>query len=130
MVTGAPVSRTVDRASERWIPSQGGSTPVKLTCRTELPVRRTFERQGSLVARPGWRTVMPKTCSQCQTENPDQANHCLNCGALLAGGTTAGPGAGQPASAGAGPAAASGGSSVPAYHFDAARLTTADIICA
>jgi len=72
---------------------------------------------------------MPKTCSQCQTENPDEANHCMNCGARLAGATTAGPAVGQPAAAGAGPAAASGGSSVPAYHFDAARWTTADIIC-
>jgi hypothetical protein len=47
----------------------------------------------------------------------------------LAGATTPGPAAGQPAAAGAGPASASSGSSTPAYHFDAARLTTADVIC-
>ena len=75
---------------------------------------------------------MPKTCSQCQTENADEANNCSNCGApLVAAATaTAGPAVGQPATAAAAPAgAAAGGSSVPAYKFDAARWSLADRIC-
>ena len=75
---------------------------------------------------------MPKTCSQCQTENADEANNCSNCGAPLVAAATAtgGPAVGQPATAAAAPAgAAAGGSSVPAYKFDAARWSLADRIC-
>jgi hypothetical protein len=88
---------------------------------------------------------MPKTCSQCQTENADEANNCSNCGAPLAGAATAGaatagaatagaptataaPTVGQPAAAGAAAAPAAAGSSVPAFKFDAARWTLADRI--
>jgi hypothetical protein len=86
---------------------------------------------------------MPKTCSQCQTQNADEARFCSNCGASLAAG--AGPGAGAGAAEGstgattAGPsvgaqrggaagAARGSGSTVPAYKFDAARWTNADRI--
>jgi hypothetical protein len=80
---------------------------------------------------------MPKTCSQCQTQNADDARFCSNCGASLATGagagarggsatTTSGPSAGAQPSAAAG--AQGGGSTVPAYKFDAARWTTADRI--
>lgn len=75
---------------------------------------------------------MPKTCSQCQRENADEANNCSNCGAPLVATTaaTAGPAVGQPAAAAAAPAgAATGGSTIPAYKFDAARWTLADRIC-
>jgi hypothetical protein len=77
---------------------------------------------------------MPKTCSQCQTENADEANHCSNCGAPLVAAASAtagpaGPAVGQPAAAAAAPAGATtGGSSIPAYTFDAARWTRADWI--
>ena len=71
---------------------------------------------------------MPKTCSQCQTENADEANNCSNCGTPLVGGAAAAAPAGQPAAAAAGPAAAAGGSSTPAFKFDAARWTLADRI--
>jgi hypothetical protein len=72
---------------------------------------------------------MPKTCSQCQTENADEANNCSNCGAALVGATTAttaAPAVGQPAAAASAPA--TGGSSLPAFKFDAARWTLADRI--
>jgi hypothetical protein len=70
---------------------------------------------------------MPKTCSQCQTENAEEANNCSNCGAPLAGATAgAGPAVAQPAAAASAPAAA--GSAVPAFKFDVARWTLADRI--
>jgi zinc-ribbon domain len=79
---------------------------------------------------------MPKTCSQCQTENADEANNCSNCGAPLVAAAaataspSAGPAVGQPAAAAASPAgAATGSSSIPAYKFDAARWSLADRIC-
>lgn len=77
---------------------------------------------------------MPQTCPQCQNQAPDEANHCPNCGARLAGAPATAQGAstrpppqmgGQ--SAGAATPAASG-SSVPAYKFNAARWTLADRI--
>jgi hypothetical protein len=75
---------------------------------------------------------MPQTCPQCQTEAPDDANHCSNCGATLSGASStaaAAPPVGAPAAAAAAPAAAaSSGSSVPAYKFDAARWSLADRI--
>jgi hypothetical protein len=80
---------------------------------------------------------MPKTCPQCQSEAADEATTCPSCGTALgaaagttasaAGATTAPPPAGAPAGAGA-PAAAAAARHVPAYHFDAARLSTADWI--
>jgi hypothetical protein len=74
---------------------------------------------------------MPKTCSQCQTENAEEANNCSNCGAPLAGATAAaaGPAAAQPAPAAAATApATAAGSAVPAFKFDVARWTLADRI--
>jgi hypothetical protein len=77
---------------------------------------------------------MPKTCPQCQSEAADEATTCPSCGTALgsaagasaASATTAPPPAGAPAGAGA-PAAAAA-RHVPAYHFDAARWSTADRI--
>jgi hypothetical protein len=71
---------------------------------------------------------MPQTCSQCQSEAPDDANNCSNCGAPLGGGMTAqaAPAMGG-ASAASAPAAASG-PSIPAYKFNAARWSLADRI--
>ncbi len=88
---------------------------------------------------------MPKTCPQCQSEAADVAAFCPNCGAALGGtaaapaapaGTTASPPpsppppppAGGPAGAQVPPAAATGGSSLPAYKFDAGRWSIADWI--
>src|SRR5580700_10517930 len=92
-------------------------------------------------ARARWRTVMPKTCPQCQSEAADDATTCPSCGTSLgvAGATsttatTAAPAvsapAPAPAAAPATPAAAptGGGSSLPAYKFDLNRLTLADKI--
>jgi hypothetical protein len=82
---------------------------------------------------------MPKTCSQCQTEAADDANHCPNCGAALnpeATATQAAPVAGAPVTAApaqaapAGPAVASSGTSLPPFAFDLARLNLADLITA
>lgn len=78
---------------------------------------------------------MPQTCPQCQSEAPDDAKHCSNCGAALT--ATAGPTASASGVSGAataaGPTAAptstpSSGSTVPAYKFDAARWSLADRI--
>jgi hypothetical protein len=82
---------------------------------------------------------MPKTCSQCQTEAADEANHCPNCGAALspeAAATQAAPVAGAPVTAApaqaapVGPAVASSGTSLPPFAFDLARLNLADLIAA
>jgi hypothetical protein len=77
---------------------------------------------------------MPKTCPQCQSEAADEATTCPSCGTALgpaagasAASATAPPPAGAPAGAGA-PAAAAAARHVPAYHFDAARWSTADRI--
>ena len=77
---------------------------------------------------------MPKTCPQCQSEAADVAAFCPNCGAAL-GGTTAAPSsppppppAGDPAGTQVPPAVATGGSSRPAYKFDAGRWSLADWI--
>ncbi len=72
---------------------------------------------------------MPKTCPQCQSEAPDDANNCTNCGASLA----AGPAAAQAAPAMGAPAAACRRAarstrSVPAFKFEAARWSRADRI--
>jgi hypothetical protein len=75
---------------------------------------------------------MPQTCPQCQSEAPDDASNCSNCGAPLgapATATQAAPPMGAaPAAAGAAPAAASSGSSIPAYKFEASRWSLADRI--
>jgi hypothetical protein len=94
---------------------------------------------------------MPQTCPQCQSQAPDDANHCSNCGAPLRaaaasasapppGGPATAPAAGPVPGAGPGPApgsaggpaastpGTSGSSSVPAYKFDAARWSLADRI--
>ncbi len=72
---------------------------------------------------------MPQTCSQCQSDAPDDANNCSNCGAPLGGGVAAAqaaPAMGG-ASAAAAPAAATG-PSIPAYKFNVARWSLADRI--
>jgi hypothetical protein len=75
---------------------------------------------------------MPKTCPQCQSEAADDAATCSNCGAALGASSTAtqaAPAVAQPATAAAAPAtAATGGSSIPAYKFDAGRWSLADRI--
>jgi hypothetical protein len=78
---------------------------------------------------------MPKTCPQCQNQTTDDANNCPNCGAALAADAptaqAAPPPGGTPQAAPAGPAvAASGGSSLPPYKFDLAKLNLADMIAA
>lgn len=64
---------------------------------------------------------MPQTCPQCQSEAADTATFCPSCGTPLG---TAAP----PPSAPAGSTVSSGSSSIPAYHFDAARWSRADRI--
>jgi hypothetical protein len=80
---------------------------------------------------------MPKTCSQCQAENADEARFCSNCGASLtagaSGATTGSAATSSSPRVGAQPggtaeAPPSGRSTIPAYKFDAARWTNADRI--
>lgn len=86
---------------------------------------------------------MPKTCPQCQSQAPDDANNCGSCGAPLQPGAPAPQGqpvdaAGQapPGSPGVPPPApTAGGQAAPgaalgSYNFDLARLSLADRIAA
>jgi hypothetical protein len=96
---------------------------------------RAGECANWLLAAGTMEDAMAQTCSQCQTEAPDDANHCANCGAPLGAAPTApaapaapAMGAAGAASAAAPAAGAAARSSVPPYRFDAARWSTADRI--
>jgi len=87
---------------------------------------------------------MPKTCPQCQNVANDDAAFCPRCGASLSAEAAAATPTGPAPGAAAGPstatgpspgastpspsAARAGGSSVPPYRFEAARLLPADWI--
>ena len=73
---------------------------------------------------------MPQTCPHCGSEAADDARACPSCGASLSAGsrgTQDAPSVSAPAPA-APAAAAPSASAMPAYKFDAARLTLADRI--
>jgi len=71
---------------------------------------------------------MPKTCPQCQNEAADSATFCPSCGASLAPAGAASAPPPPPGGPAASAAAPSTGSRVPAFRFDAARLSRADRI--
>src|SRR6185312_12189488 len=79
-------------------------------------------------AQERWRSAMPKTCPQCQSEAADTATFCPSCGSNLApaGASSAPPP--PPTGAPPGSAAPGVGSTLPPFRFDAARWTTADRI--
>jgi hypothetical protein len=73
---------------------------------------------------------MPQTCPHCGSQAADDARACPSCGASLSAGsrgTQDAPSVSAPAPE-ASAAAAPSASAMPAYKFDAARLTLADRI--
>ena len=73
--------------------ARGVRPPYYRRCRRQ-PLSQGRGR-GAPAAR-AWRTVMPKTCPQCQRETTDDANHCPNCGAALNADATTAQAAARP----------------------------------
>ena len=86
--------------TERWlpvrrrIPGQRGDTPVDSWGGTSCAVEACGGTRTPSPER--WRTVMPKTCPQCQSGASDDAEFCANCGAALSGDLDGHPGASRP----------------------------------
>ena len=63
------------------IPRQRGHTPVDSGPEQGCDWKRAGVR--GLPSPERWRTVMPQTCPQCQSEAADDADYCPSCGAAL-----------------------------------------------